>query len=921
MFYRVQHAMTALSLVDQNTLLPTFLMATVLNSMRQFEYSDFSEFYALMKPIAASVISTLSRALPEPLLDVLRERTFAAAIEAGDVDTVTFMLVRLNADPLEATNISGSIDSPIDYSLQCGIYEVTKVLVTHVCQRGNVEHMAAALDIVCRSYPANIHGRKLSRDKLELACIVLSAGAFPRKGCVNLSRTDFYTLKRLVKTSKNDIRPWLRIGLLTPEIRRGTSIDLELCNEDTLSYVLREFRHQLSISDPDTITALLEALHCSTKEKKSWATETILCTLDDLGFHFSLNSNNEENIRTLFEEAYLGDSWNVAASLITTEISTVGGDGPATDGSASPREPFEEIKAKLISAINQDDITGLTHLCFSSATRLDYFEEFDLFKLVIKFASDGMVLAFIRHATAKRRFFNRNLSEVLAQGRVKVISDLLSAMPKFRIALAVARERKDFGPLDDLLHTNLLNLSVTFRDDRFMSENYQLNLRSLVYHAIETKKKALMMWLLACGLDFEELILITNRNRNELSHMKRSITRYDLDRTIQGVIPSLLGVVAARNEILWMELLFEHGAGGRDSMALLNAVVHKANDVTIRMLLEVARSQPRCGRSIYGSAALQIAVRRRDGHMINLLWDTVDVDGIESPTLDFDDEGRCVSPLGEAILMADLNIVSILLRKGANPNALVAYEFLEGPRGVDPTKRVTPLLAAIYVGSLPIVKTLIEAGALIDYKQRLGLLRTPLQKAAERGHFDIVQYLIEKGAKIDTVPAPYGGTAMQLAAVNGYVGIATLLLEHGANPNYPPPPGYGRTAFELAAEWSRVDMMLLLMRWGVQLDLKFGDPPETQYDRARRLAEANGYHASKRFVHYLYGIASRNGRAQDRDTSSSPLQGMSPSTPTASPGPFSAEDARTLGLSYSPMHEMFPSSLMDFAQETWADSV
>jgi hypothetical protein len=276
--------------------------------------------------------------------------------------------------------------------------------------------------------------------------------------------------------------------------------------------------------------------------------------------------------------------------------------------------------------------------------------------------------------------------------------------------------------------------------------------------------------------------------------------------------------------------------------------------------------------------------------------------------------------------MTDLNIVNILLRKGANPNALVAYDSL----GL--IKRVTPLLAAIYVGSLPIVKALIRAGAMIDYKQRFGLLRTPLQRAAERGHFDIVRYLIEQGAIIDTFPTIHGGTAMQLAAANGYVGIATLLLEHGANPNYPPPPGDGRTAFELAAEWSRIDMMLLLMRWGVQLDLKFGDPPETQYERAQKRAAANCYPASKRFVQYLYGIASRNGRAHNRDTSFDPLHGTSPSTPTASPGGFpsdaihgmspstptaspgglSADDARTLGL--CPMNDMFPSSLMDFFQ-------
>jgi ankyrin repeat protein len=57
--------------------------------------------------------------------------------------------------------------------------------------------------------------------------------------------------------------------------------------------------------------------------------------------------------------------------------------------------------------------------------------------------------------------------------------------------------------------------------------------------------------------------------------------------------------------------------------------------------------------------------------------------------------------------------------------------------------------------------------------------------------------------------------------MNGFVGVATYLIELGVNINYPPAEGEGRTAFEAAAENGRIDMMLLLIQSGVKLHLKF----------------------------------------------------------------------------------------------------
>ena len=150
----------------------------------------------------------------------------------------------------------------------------------------------------------------------------------------------------------------------------------------------------------------------------------------------------------------------------------------------------------------------------------------------------------------------------------------------------------------------------------------------------------------------------------------------------------------------------------------------------------------------------------------------------------------------------------------------------------------------------------------------------------------MVEFLIENNAIVDAEPAFGGGTALQLAAMSGHVGIATLLIERGADVNHPPARGPGRTAFEAAAEWCRPDMMYLLVQHGAQLDLEvtgdvdvWDDPSdaenlddsddefemqwrtvkesESQYIRALEFAEERQEFASMNIVRSLYDELTR----------------------------------------------------------------
>ncbi|KAK7181724.1 hypothetical protein PSPO01_12174 [Paraphaeosphaeria sporulosa] len=87
--------------------------------------------------------------------------------------------------------------------------------------------------------------------------------------------------------------------------------------------------------------------------------------------------------------------------------------------------------------------------------------------------------------------------------------------------------------------------------------------------------------------------------------------------------------------------------------------------------------------------------------------------------------------------------------------------------------------------------------------------------------------------------------------MEGHVDIVAYLISKGANVNHPPAQGHGRAALEAAAEWGRFDTMSLLMQRGVDLDREYGDPPQSQYERATSFAQTNGQMASKRFVEDL----------------------------------------------------------------------
>ncbi len=124
--------------------------------------------------------------------------------------------------------------------------------------------------------------------------------------------------------------------------------------------------------------------------------------------------------------------------------------------------------------------------------------------------------------------------------------------------------------------------------------------------------------------------------------------------------------------------------------------------------------------------------------------------------------------------------------------------------GVDPNARDADGIPAIrwaaVEGNATVIDVLIEAGADVNAADSLGI--TPLMMASRWAHMSTIRALVEAGAKLDLMSQHGPGrTALMYAAIGGYNGAVTYLLENGADSRIK--DGDGRNAAKLAEVWGR----------------------------------------------------------------------------------------------------------------------
>ena len=199
-------------------------------------------------------------------------------------------------------------------------------------------------------------------------------------------------------------------------------------------------------------------------------------------------------------------------------------------------------------------------------------------------------------------------------------------------------------------------------------------------------------------------------------------------------------------------------------------------------------------------------------------------------------------PLQLAARYGRVKIVEILLRRGADPNAVASGgQLSDGYQHEYEQEHIgTPIQEAVQHGNPEVVRLLLEHQAEVD-GSTCSLPHTALQLACREAKANLAELLVEWGANINHLPAAsHGATALQYAAMSGHLGLAHTLLEKGADVNAPAAEAEGRTALEGAAEYGRIDMIKLLMNAGTDIS----GEREEQVHRGLERAQQNGHQAA-----------------------------------------------------------------------------
>ncbi len=356
-----------------------------------------------------------------------------------------------------------------------------------------------------------------------------------------------------------------------------------------------------------------------------------------------------------------------------------------------------------------------------------------------------------------------------------------------------------------------------------------------------------------------------------------------------------------RRRITTAQWLLENGAVANDELAL-KAAAEDEGSVLLRLLVAKLSTEVRSGEQNALNTALQTAMERGDLKNFRLILQSNVLDvcalsdslhnALNSPVayrqefLQFLlDAGACPNTITllEAISQRDPGCVKMILETrartngelppdtGYSPLQLAGFEgnpeivrmlldYGQDPDVVSPCTTTYhwysnslrmnhPIGASVQNATMEkaheVLKALLQHGAKPDLTTR-HCPHSALQIACREGSMELVEVLVEYGANVNYPPAAtFGATALQFAAIGGYLCIAHLLLEKGADVNEEPAESKGRTALEGAAEHGRNDMVQLLRNAGADIS---ESGQGGQYERALRRAQNNGHFATAKLL-------------------------------------------------------------------------
>lgn len=870
--------------MEPDVIILRHIVSCIINNVKPSQHEDLARIYQWIANFPKAAAVKFFAAFPAQTLDVIRQRLRAYAASDDNPNTVRAILaleydLNTSSFPYPFQEISKLLENLSRESCDASVARMILQFASLVCADQDLILQKLLLMYGYRPvYRYQSRTTKMNAaDWFLLMKIPLLAGAAPTISCFAVVSYDDLALQEFLEISKIDILTWIERDLLVATI-------LHYRDESN-----SEFQSRMG----GAVRKLNQAMS-SRKENCGWndALQKTLSAAFSRAFSVSIQVHMFVTAKRLYgichrlnltldlsqyDQKQLGEIQEFCRARPHSKKAY-----PAVFKEISPKKRL----ADLTEAIAKDDHYRIKRELYTSSHR--YPCEGAL-KLAISSGSDNVA------AIIAARSSSDEVLRLLEHGKICAISRMLSEHSHWADILQNARSTGCYEQLEDAvyftqLHKNCFVFPCQFVMESLRGQKFMLQI--LCYHAMYTHDLQLLDWLckrdLAVGsmvIDFEwDVMYSIPEQRRERLHGQPKLD------TVVIYLPSLIDVAVQHNDLMLVNYFYSRTQPHRDSNALLHAVEANVRPDTIRYLIEKAGIENTGIGTQYGSAALRVAIRNRNHDIIRMLAKSTDIHGLEAVDRKGPDVDQYFDPLGEAILLDDIEAVNILLDNGGNPNALVVFAGLSDrtPRVVEYSAlmRLTALLVAIDVGSLAMVELLVKRGADVNRRLDMGLSRNPLQRAAEIGDIQMVEFLIENNAIVDAEPAFGGGTALQLAAMSGHVGIATLLIERGADVNHPPARGPGRTAFEAAAEWCRPDMMYLLVQHGAQLDLEvtgdvdvWDDPSdaenlddsddefemqwrtvkesESQYIRALEFAEERQEFASMNIVRSLYDELTR----------------------------------------------------------------
>ena len=178
-----------------------------------------------------------------------------------------------------------------------------------------------------------------------------------------------------------------------------------------------------------------------------------------------------------------------------------------------------------------------------------------------------------------------------------------------------------------------------------------------------------------------------------------------------------------------------------------------------------------------------------------------------------------------------VDVVRILLRAGANPNqvlaneggtsalmlatvggfVLIVNELISAGANVNyarPSEGYTALFYACEEMNVPIIRSLLRAGAFPNLNLTDETAHSPLMQASSYGNAQSVDELISAGANVNYVRQFDGCTCLIIAAQNGFVDVVRSLLAAGADPRTA--DSDGDTPMSVALECEHTEIVELL---------------------------------------------------------------------------------------------------------------